>query len=85
MSTEKLMFQYFCRFVMVMFMNDTIVQPKESQWFGFYSPGQDTIIRPLNESPVYEDVSLKDCLFVNFFLLFTLTFSAWAQSVGQRW
>lgn len=47
------------KFVMVMFLNDTIVQPKESQWFGFYSPGQDTIIRPLKESPVFEDLGLN--------------------------
>ncbi|XP_004535042.1 palmitoyl-protein thioesterase 1 [Ceratitis capitata] len=47
------------KFVMVLFLNDTIVQPKESQWFGFYTPGQDEEIRPLNQSPVYEDLGLN--------------------------
>lgn len=46
------------KFVMVMFLNDTIVQPRESQWFGFYAPGQDTAIRPLTQSGIYEDLGL---------------------------
>lgn len=46
-----------CRFVMVKFLNDTIVQPKESQWFEFYEPGQDQRILPLNQSKVYKNVS----------------------------
>lgn len=41
------------RFVMVKFLNDTIVQPKESQWFEFYAPGQDVAIVPLRESKIY--------------------------------
>lgn len=54
-------FSYACchyRFVMVKFLNDTIVQPKESQWFEFYEPGQDQRILPLNQSKVYKNVSL---------------------------
>ncbi|XP_037805846.1 palmitoyl-protein thioesterase 1 [Lucilia sericata] len=47
------------KFVMVKFMNDTIVQPKESQWFEFYKPGQDKEILPLKESPVYEQLGLN--------------------------
>ncbi|XP_017461614.1 PREDICTED: palmitoyl-protein thioesterase 1-like, partial [Rhagoletis zephyria] len=47
------------KFVMVKFLNDSIVQPKESQWFGFYAPGQDKSIRPLIQSGVYEDLGLK--------------------------
>ena len=47
--------EYF-RFVMVKFINDTIVQPKESQWFEFYKPGQDKEILPLKESAVYKQV-----------------------------
>ncbi|XP_002061149.3 palmitoyl-protein thioesterase 1 [Drosophila willistoni] len=46
------------RFVMVKFLNDTIVQPKESQWFQFYIPGQDRLIQPLNETKVYQDLGL---------------------------
>ncbi|KAI8128107.1 Palmitoyl-protein thioesterase 1 [Lucilia cuprina] len=47
------------KFVMVKFLNDTIVQPKESQWFEFYKPGQDKEILPLKESPVYEQLGLN--------------------------
>jgi len=40
-------------FVMVKFLNDTMVQPKESEWFDFYAPNQDKIIIPLNQSDIY--------------------------------
>ncbi|XP_017086122.1 palmitoyl-protein thioesterase 1 [Drosophila eugracilis] len=46
------------RFVMVKFLNDTIVQPKESQWFQYYTTGQDKVIQPFNESKVYQDLGL---------------------------
>ena len=39
--------------VLVMFSNDTMVEPKESEWFGFYSPGDTKVIIPLNESAIY--------------------------------
>lgn len=39
--------------VLVKFENDTIVQPKESQWFGFYKPGQDKETIPLEETDLY--------------------------------
>ncbi|EDW65461.2 palmitoyl-protein thioesterase 1 [Drosophila virilis] len=48
------------RFVMVKFLNDTIVQPKESQWFEFYAPGQDKHILPLSESKVYKNIGLDE-------------------------
>ncbi|KAM7347794.1 palmitoyl-protein thioesterase 1 [Cochliomyia hominivorax] len=47
------------KFVMVKFINDTIVQPKESQWFEFYKPGQDKEILPLKESRVYGNLGLN--------------------------
>lgn len=40
-------------FIMVMFTNDTMVIPKESEWFAFYSPGQDKEIMPLEHSVLY--------------------------------
>lgn len=40
-------------FVMVKFINDTIVQPVDTQWFGFYKPGSDSITLPLEESEIY--------------------------------
>jgi len=43
------------QFVMVMFTLDTMVQPKESEWFAFYAPGQDRIVVPLNESQIYTE------------------------------
>ncbi|ALC48702.1 Ppt1 [Drosophila busckii] len=46
------------KLVLVKFLNDTIVQPKESQWFEFYAPGQDTQILPLNQSKVYKNLRL---------------------------
>jgi len=42
-------------FVMVMFTEDTEVQPKESEWFEFYTPGQDKLITPLNETSIYTE------------------------------
>ena len=45
-------------FVMVKFMNDTIVVPRESQWFGFYKPGQDVELQTLEDS----DLFIKDKL-----------------------
>jgi len=46
-------------FVLVMFTNDTIVIPKESEWFAFYTPGQDIKIMPLENSVLYLTVSIK--------------------------
>ncbi|XP_058811590.1 palmitoyl-protein thioesterase 1 [Topomyia yanbarensis] len=41
------------RFVMVKFTKDKIVQPIESQWFGYYKPGQDKEIEKLEESELF--------------------------------
>lgn len=38
---------------MIQFMNDTVVVPRESEWFGFYAPGQDQTITPMESSPLY--------------------------------
>jgi len=40
-------------FVMVKFLQDTMVQPIESEWFGFYISGQDKLIVPLQQSALY--------------------------------
>jgi palmitoyl-protein thioesterase len=40
-------------FVMVMFLQDTMVQPKESAWFAFYAAGQDKTVVPLRQSELY--------------------------------
>jgi palmitoyl-protein thioesterase len=45
-------------FVMVKFNNDTIVEPVETEWFGFYKPGQSSEIITLEESELYIKVSV---------------------------
>ncbi|XP_028406416.1 palmitoyl-protein thioesterase 1-like [Dendronephthya gigantea] len=42
-------------FVMVKFLQDTMVIPKESEWFGYYKPGQDKELYTLQESPLYQE------------------------------
>jgi len=42
-------------FVMVKFTEDTMVQPRESEWFGFYAPGQDTQVLTLQQTPLYQE------------------------------
>ncbi|XP_019870658.1 palmitoyl-protein thioesterase 1 [Aethina tumida] len=42
-------------FVMVKFENDTMVQPIESEWFGFYKPGQSKEIESLEQTSLYID------------------------------
>ncbi|ELR49683.1 Palmitoyl-protein thioesterase 1, partial [Bos mutus] len=41
------------KFVMVKFLNDTIVDPVDSEWFGFYRSGQAKETIPLQESTLY--------------------------------
>lgn len=42
-------------FVMILFENDTIVQPRETEWFGFYAPGQSVKMMTLQESRIYKE------------------------------
>uniref|UniRef100_A0A7S4HJU5 Palmitoyl-protein thioesterase 1 n=1 Tax=Vannella robusta TaxID=1487602 RepID=A0A7S4HJU5_9EUKA len=42
-------------FAMIKFLNDTVVQPRESEWFGFYAPGQDSEVIPLEQTQLYID------------------------------
>ena len=37
----------------VITFQDSVVFPKDSAFFEFYSPGNDTVILPLRESPIY--------------------------------
>ena len=41
-------------FAMIQFVNDTVVQPRESEWFGFYAPGQDKKIQTMEQSKIYQ-------------------------------
>nr|XP_023021953.1 palmitoyl-protein thioesterase 1-like [Leptinotarsa decemlineata] len=42
-------------FVMVKFENDSMVVPVESEWFGFYKPGQSVETESLQESDIFID------------------------------
>lgn len=44
-------------FVMIKFDNDTMVEPVDSEWFGFYKPGQSVEVERLQESRIYTEVS----------------------------
>ncbi|XP_040830225.1 palmitoyl-protein thioesterase 1 isoform X3 [Ochotona curzoniae] len=41
------------KFVMVKFLNDSVVDPVESEWFGFYRSGQAKETIPLQETTLY--------------------------------
>ncbi|XP_053313153.1 palmitoyl-protein thioesterase 1 [Spea bombifrons] len=43
------------KFVMVKFLQDTMVDPVDSEWFGFYRPGQGKEIIPLQNSTIYTE------------------------------
>lgn len=42
--------EFYIRFVLVKFSNDTIVQPIDTEWFQFYEPNQDKKIQAFSES-----------------------------------
>jgi len=42
-------------FVMVKHNQDSMVEPRESSHFEFYTPGQADVILPLRESPIYTE------------------------------
>ncbi|KFM65845.1 Palmitoyl-protein thioesterase 1, partial [Stegodyphus mimosarum] len=52
-ETYKLNLQKLDNFVMVKFSEDKMVEPKESEWFGFYKPGQAIEVFKLQDSPLY--------------------------------
>ncbi|XP_076296628.1 palmitoyl-protein thioesterase 1 [Lasioglossum baleicum] len=41
--------------VLVRFDNDTIVTPRETEWFGFYAPGQAKQIQTLEQTDLYRE------------------------------
>ncbi|XP_070619975.1 palmitoyl-protein thioesterase 1 [Erythrolamprus reginae] len=43
------------KFVMVRFLNDTMVDPAASEWFGYYRSGQTKETIPLQETPLYTE------------------------------
>ncbi|ELV12383.1 Palmitoyl-protein thioesterase 1 [Tupaia chinensis] len=43
------------KFVMVKFLNDSVVDPVDSEWFGFYRSGQAKETIPLQETTLYTE------------------------------
>uniref|UniRef100_A0A336MXR0 Palmitoyl-protein thioesterase 1 n=1 Tax=Culicoides sonorensis TaxID=179676 RepID=A0A336MXR0_CULSO len=43
------------KLILVKFSNDTIVQPRESQWFGYYRPGQDTELIEMEQTALFKE------------------------------
>ena len=43
------------KLVLVKFLNDTIVVPRDSEWFGFYAEGQDKEVEALEASQLYRE------------------------------
>ncbi|XP_012262178.2 palmitoyl-protein thioesterase 1 [Athalia rosae] len=43
------------KLVLIKFENDTMVQPRETEWFGFYKPGQSVELQSLQESTIYTE------------------------------
>ncbi|XP_018603347.1 palmitoyl-protein thioesterase 1 [Scleropages formosus] len=43
------------KFVMVKFLQDSVVDPVNSEWFGFFKPGQDVELDTLQESTLYKE------------------------------
>ncbi|XP_064458509.1 palmitoyl-protein thioesterase 1-like [Ornithodoros turicata] len=54
-ATYKENLQKLKNFVMVMFENDTVVDPKESAWFSYYPPGDDMHVVPLQQQLLYKE------------------------------
>ena len=54
-ETYKINLKSLNKFVMVKFLQDSFVQPIESEQFEFYQPGQDKRVVPLRESPLYKE------------------------------
>ncbi|XP_072836128.2 palmitoyl-protein thioesterase 1 [Pogona vitticeps] len=54
-ETYKINLMSLKKFVMVRFLNDTMVDPPASEWFGYYRSGQAKETVPLNETALYKE------------------------------
>lgn len=52
-ETYRTNLQLLDKIVFVRFENDTMVQPVDSEWFGFYAPGQAKEVLTLRQSALY--------------------------------
>ncbi|XP_060582407.1 palmitoyl-protein thioesterase 1-like isoform X2 [Ruditapes philippinarum] len=57
-QTYKTNLQKLKNLVLVKFLQDTMVEPRESEWFGYYKPGQDKDLYTMFESPLYTEDKL---------------------------
>lgn len=53
-TSAKTNLQKLNKFVMVKFLNDTMVEPRESEWFGFYAPNSKTVLK-MEDTDLYQD------------------------------
>jgi len=53
-STYKQNFVKLNRLGLVLFTKDSVVQPRESEWFGFYKDGQDKIVLDVQNTTLYQ-------------------------------
>lgn len=56
LQTYKKNLQQLEALVLVKFENDTMVQPVDSEWFGFYKPNQSVELETLQQSLIYTEV-----------------------------
>lgn len=54
-ETYKSNLKKLSNFVMIKFSEDKMVEPKESEWFGYYKPGQSKDLFTLQETPLYTE------------------------------
>ncbi|XP_034016348.1 palmitoyl-protein thioesterase 1 [Thalassophryne amazonica] len=54
-ETYKKNLQLLDKFVMVKFLNDTVVDPVDTEWFGFLKTGQAKVTETLQESVLYKE------------------------------
>ncbi|KAK3089757.1 hypothetical protein FSP39_006258 [Pinctada imbricata] len=54
-ATEKANLLKLQNFVLVKFLDDGMVDPRDSEWFGFYKPGQSKELYTLFDSPLYTE------------------------------
>lgn len=52
-ATYKQLVESLEHFVMVQFLQDAVVYPFQSEWFGFYADGSNTQLQTLQQSPLY--------------------------------
>jgi len=54
-ATYKQNFMSLNELALVLFTQDSVVQPRESEWFGFYVDGQDKILQPVQNTTLYKE------------------------------